>query len=90
MIVLLVLIVGCAVKFGRDFDAARVTEIKRGYTTRAELLQFFGEPFSDQIWQSGGHKLIWINSQTGKEHKALEVIITNNVVSDFSFQRNKI
>jgi len=60
---------GCAT-VGRDFPAARVAEIRRGQTTKGELLSIFGRPYrrgiedGDSTWTYLNYKIRLIGGQT--------------------------
>ena len=52
------LIVGCA-STGNNFDDSKVSQIKKGETTEADLLQMFGQPQSRSLNSEGQTILTW-------------------------------
>ena len=50
---------GC-VSMGRDFDASRVSEIKEGQTTEAELISMFGNPNNRATGTGQATQLTWM------------------------------
>lgn len=51
---------GCStVTYGRKFDTARVTEIKKGQTTKQELVAMLGQPTGTERDQSGTERLTY-------------------------------
>ncbi|HLX70115.1 MAG TPA: hypothetical protein VKV04_10865 [Verrucomicrobiae bacterium] len=56
--VFLVLAAGCA-SVGNNFDESRISEIKKGHTTEADLLKMFGEPENRAMNSDGGLILTW-------------------------------
>ena len=52
------LLAGCATS-GRDFDSAKVSQIKKGETTEQQLVTMFGEPTQRAIDSEGMTHLTW-------------------------------
>jgi len=50
---------GCATQQGSNFDAAKVSQIKRGVTTRADLVALFGQPNLQGTDLAGNQTLDW-------------------------------
>ena len=53
-----ILVAGCATS-GTNFDSSKVSEIKKGETTEAELIQKFGQPNQRTIDSEGLTHLTW-------------------------------
>tara|TARA_S200002703_G_C3778750_1_gene239919 strand:+ start:860 stop:1189 length:330 start_codon:yes stop_codon:yes gene_type:complete len=60
-IILAFCLIGCA-SSGRKIDHAKVSDIKKGTTTEAELLNWFGKPNSTSITPEG-KVLVWTHAQ---------------------------
>ena len=56
--VLLLLLAGC-VSTGRNFDESKITDIKKGETTEADLVKLFGPPESRSSDSDGHTHLDW-------------------------------
>jgi hypothetical protein len=57
--VLTALLVGCA-STGSNFDETRASQIKKGETTEAELVQWFGQPQNRSANSEGQTILTWM------------------------------
>ena len=55
--------VGCS-SMGQNFDESKVSQIKKGETTEAELIQVFGEPQRRTSNSEGQTILTWIYSES--------------------------
>lgn len=53
------IIAGCA-STGQNFDESKVSQIKKGQTTEAELVQMFGQPTNRAISSEGTTMLTWM------------------------------
>jgi outer membrane protein assembly factor BamE (lipoprotein component of BamABCDE complex) len=89
------------VRRGRDFDSSKVKDILKGKTTTQEIVQWFGQPFAKKVVSADqvGWLYAWRQStvtlqgtrhdvkgkQTGYK-KRLELLISNDVVLNFSFE----
>ena len=65
-------IVGCATT-GAKYDDTRIAKIKRGETTEAQLIQWFGPPTSRNMDSSGRSTITWDfggSSHTQARHNA--------------------
>jgi outer membrane protein assembly factor BamE (lipoprotein component of BamABCDE complex) len=56
------LVCGCA-SVGNNFDSRKVSEIKKGETTEAELVKMFGQPNQRGVNSESGTSLTWIYSE---------------------------
>lgn len=85
---------------GRDFDAGQVSRIVPGRTTKAELLDMFGEPYSktvispiDEIWlysytdttASARSYLVTVRAEADTKRKSLRAVIKDGVVAYYNF-----
>lgn len=101
------LITSCAtssVTVGNNFDSTKVNEIKKGQTTKSELLQMFGEPYTKTVvssneenWQyyfstntaKAQSYIFTTDVQTSGSYKNLSILLKEDVVSNFTFtERN--
>jgi hypothetical protein len=102
--VIAVVLVGCASKTitsGREFDVAKIGEIKKGVTTSDELAALLGQPFGKTVqsadamvwnymWKKG--KATTTQGSNGPmvtsqgDKKTLEVMIRNGVVVNYIYQ----
>ncbi len=57
------LLAGCA-STGNNFDESKVSQIKKGETTEAQLIQMFGEPQSRGVNSEGQTLLTWMYAQS--------------------------
>ena len=57
-----VLIIGCS-STGNNFDESKVSKIKKGETTEAELMQLFGQPQNRAVNSEGWTTLMWMYSE---------------------------
>lgn len=55
-------LVGCA-SVGKNYDESKVSQIKKGETTEAELRQLFGEPQAQTVSSEGLKILTWMYSE---------------------------
>ena len=98
-----VALIGCATRTttsGRDFDASKLGDIRKGVTTGDELVGLLGEPFSKSV--KSEDEVIWYyswvkatsraslgwsspNVKTEGYKKRLEVLIKNGVVVNYTF-----
>ena len=99
-------LVGCAsqtITSGREFDVAKIGEIKKGVTTSDELEGLLGKPLTKSVQSAG--EVIWNYSwkkgtatttrgpdgpvvTSQGDRKTLEVIIQNGVVENYSYNDN--
>jgi hypothetical protein len=56
---LALLLIGCVHKAGADFDTQKVNLIKKGQTTEAGLVEWFGPPFNRSTTSEGMTTLSW-------------------------------
>jgi hypothetical protein len=54
--------VSCA-SVGNNFDDSKISQIKKGETTEADLVKLFGEPQNRSISSENGLTLTWIYSE---------------------------
>lgn len=57
------LLCGCA-SVGNNFDSRKITEIKKGETTEADLQKMFGPPNQRAVNSESGTSLTWIYSES--------------------------
>ena len=57
------LFAGCA-SVGNNFDDSKVSQIKKGETTEAELIQIFGEPQNRTVNSEGRTVLTWTYAES--------------------------
>ena len=60
--VIAVLLAGCA-SVGNNFDDSKVSQIKKGETTEADLVQMFGQPQNRSVNSEGQTTLTWMYTQ---------------------------
>ena len=84
------LIAGC-VSAGRDFDTSKVSQIKKGETTEADLTGWFGKPTNRSVTSEGRTILNWAHykshlSPTGNvQSKTLTVMLgSDGKVANFT------
>ena len=61
--VIVALLAGCASN-GNNFDESKVSQIKKGETTEAQLIQMFGEPQSRGLNSEGATTLMWMYTES--------------------------
>jgi len=59
----LVLFAGGCASAGNNFDDSKISQIKKGETTEADLVKLFGEPQNRSINSESGLTLTWIYSE---------------------------
>lgn len=62
LLAIVALITGCA-SAGKNYDSRKVTDIKKGETTEAELVGMFGKPETRGINSEGSVTLTWLYSE---------------------------
>jgi hypothetical protein len=79
---------GCG-SVGRNFDTARVKDIKNGATTKAEILEWFGLPFKEGV---EGNQTMWTYQYDeyavigSEQSKDLVILFTpNNAVKAYRY-----
>jgi outer membrane protein assembly factor BamE (lipoprotein component of BamABCDE complex) len=85
---------------GAPFATKRISEIKKGETTKEEIKNIFGSPFSASIlseeqgsWKyyylegvaSAQYKGLTLNSETSGTQYSLDVLFKNDVVVNFEY-----
>jgi len=61
--IVVALLAGCA-STGSNFDESKVSQIKKGATTEAELIQMFGAPQNRAVTSEGTTTLTWMYSES--------------------------
>lgn len=61
-LLLTVFAVSCA-SAGNNFDESKISQIKKGQTTEADLVKMFGEPENCMVNSDNGLTLTWIYSE---------------------------
>jgi hypothetical protein len=102
--VIAVALVGCASKTitsGREFDVAKIGEIKKGITTSDELIGLLGQPLTKSVqsadvvvWNYTWKKGTATTNQGSDgpvvtsqgEKKTLDVLIQNGVVEKYTYK----
>ncbi|MCK4828373.1 hypothetical protein KA005_72255 [bacterium] len=98
-----VVLSGCATSSystGRDFDSSSVNQIIKGETTRADLLQMLGRPFSKTVMSENEEKWIYMYSSgtakaqsyfftmkvesTGRQ-KMLDILLRDGIVTNYTY-----
>jgi outer membrane protein assembly factor BamE (lipoprotein component of BamABCDE complex) len=82
------LLSGCATasfETGRRFDASKVSSIQKGQTTKAEILAWFGEPYSKTVSGEDGEMWIYLHSQGTS--KAKSMVFTVDVKTEGTSQK---
>ena len=59
---LAIIVAGCA-STGQNFDESKISQIKKGVTTEAELVQMFGAPTSRAMNSEGNTTLNWMYAE---------------------------
>ena len=103
MSLICVALIGCATRTtttGREFDASKIGDIKKGVTTTEELVALLGQPFSKSV--KSEDEVIWYytrvkatsttslgwnspNIKTEGQKKKLDVLIKNGIVVNYTF-----
>lgn len=91
------LLCGCA-SAGKNFDSRKITAIKKGETTEAELIAMFGKPQTTNISSEQGRTLVWVYVQvaatpfgSSQKSKSLAVSLgTNAIVTNYQFSNSGI
>lgn len=88
-------LVACSSTMGRKFDTAHVSDIRKGVTTKQEVIRLFGSPTSTQRIADGRELLTYyylkgkvkgiFSYKTESESQTLQVTIRDGIVSDFSY-----
>jgi hypothetical protein len=104
--VIAVALVGCASKTitsGREFDVARIGEIKKGTTTSDELIGLLGQPLTKSaqsanvvVWNYTWKKGTATTAQGSDgpvvtsqgDKKTLDVLIQNGVVENYTYKND--
>ncbi|GGO89148.1 hypothetical protein GCM10011348_46220 [Marinobacterium nitratireducens] len=94
---------GCATSnysSGTDFNSASVARIQKGYTTEADLVRMFGQPYmkspisaTDEKWiytyaegsAKASYNLITSTVKTSGYQKTLDVLLSSGVVVNYTF-----
>ena len=94
---------GCATSSystGRDFDSSSVNQIIKGETTKADLLQMLGQPFSKTVISENEEKWIYMySSGTAKaqsyfftmkvestgQQKMLDILLRDGIVTNYTY-----
>jgi outer membrane protein assembly factor BamE (lipoprotein component of BamABCDE complex) len=93
-IAIVALFCGCmSVHTGNDFDASKVSQIKKGETNESQLITMFGQPNQRTTNSQTGNSLTWIYSQGNvglggatSTNKTLTAFINQaGVVTDYSY-----
>jgi len=102
-LIMFLVLSGCATSnysIGKEFSSDNVTNIKRGQTTTAQLLEWFGEPFSKTVISGTDEKWIYMYSsgtatassgllsmkmESKGTQKTLDILISNGVVVNYAF-----
>jgi outer membrane protein assembly factor BamE (lipoprotein component of BamABCDE complex) len=89
---------------GRDFNIENVKEIVKGETTTDDLLSLFGEPYSKTVMSNTDEKwfyfytnttskatsyIVSMDVETSGTQKALDVLISEGTVSNYTFNDGK-
>jgi|LGVF01.1.fsa_nt_gb outer membrane protein assembly factor BamE (lipoprotein component of BamABCDE complex) len=98
-----VVLSGCATSSystGRDFDSSSVNQIIKGETTKADLLQMLGQPFSKTVISENEEKWIYMySSGTAKaqsyfftmkvestgQQKMLDILLRDGIVTNYTY-----
>ena len=67
-LITLLFIAGCA-SVGNEMEMADMSKIQKGQTTRSELIQLFGNPYTVGISNSGEPTATWIYSEARNKAK---------------------
>lgn len=85
---------------GKNFASENVSQIVKGKTTKEEITSMFGEPFSKAVISASEEKWTYMHSEgtskaqsylismevkTTGTQKTLDVLITHDVVANFTF-----
>jgi len=85
---------------GKDFNSENVSNIVKGETTKEELVQLFGQPYSKSVISSTGEKWIYtyfsgtasaqsyvvtMNVESTGMQKTLDILIEDGVVTNFTY-----
>ncbi|WP_077286898.1 hypothetical protein [Cognaticolwellia aestuarii] len=87
-------------KVGNDFSSENVSKIVKGKTTSNDMVLLFGEPFTKSVISAKDEKWVYMYSngtakaqsyivtmkvETTGTQKTLDVLITDGVVSNFTY-----
>lgn len=56
---LMLALTACSSSVGHNFDTATVQKIRPGQTTRAELIDMFGPPYTESPYPNGQQLMMW-------------------------------
>lgn len=56
------LLCGCA-STGNNFDSRKISDIKKGETTKDQLIQMFGQPAQRGMNSEGGTTMVWMYTE---------------------------
>lgn len=51
---------GCATSYGQKIEADRVAQIQKGVTTRAQIIEWFGQPMQTVMMPDGGRTMYFV------------------------------
>jgi len=92
LILIPALLIGCATTVGKKFDAEKISLIRRGQTTETQLVEWFGQPMSTTIMESGNRKHVWLYGEAGfgsfRQNSLEAILSTNEIVVDYVAQLN--
>lgn len=99
-------LLGCATStysVGMDFPIEKASEIQKGKTTTAQLLELFGEPYSKSVISENEEKWLYFYSagtakaqsyivtmdvKTTGNQKTLDVLLKDGVVANYTVTQN--
>jgi outer membrane protein assembly factor BamE (lipoprotein component of BamABCDE complex) len=92
-LVAIAFITGCA-SVGTKFDTSKAGQIKIGTTTRAEVMTWFGKPYTTQKMASGGEEIFWMYTEAAiggiTDQRTLKVFVDKDgIVTDFGLQETE-
>ena len=103
LVSIFIVLSGCAISSystGRDFDSSSVNQIIKGETTKDDLLQMLGKPFSKTVISENEEKWIYVYSSgttkaqsyiftmkvksTGQQ-KMLDILLRDGIVINYAY-----
>jgi outer membrane protein assembly factor BamE (lipoprotein component of BamABCDE complex) len=88
----LLLLAGCAMQGGKEFDTDYVSRIERGATTKADVRANLGEPVSRSTAGTGEETWSYVvGVYTGKHKmsgKSLTIMFSGDTVKDYTYSES--
>ncbi|MBP2169973.1 outer membrane protein assembly factor BamE (lipoprotein component of BamABCDE complex) [Erwinia toletana] len=94
VLMILLLLTGCVSSVGQDFDDAKLSQIRKGQSTKSDLIALFGQPATDTPYPEGNTILVWNWSQARAMNttsgKTLTIKLDNGRVESYSVSKTSM